>query len=859
MPIDALHTARAVSTDAPCAHCGLPVGAYPIGDGPHFCCVGCAMVFDALQAAGFDQTYYQFRNLSPQNTNTQPASPSVDAFRLSEFDTPSFLRKHTKLVRDGVRQIDLFLDGVHCAACVWLVERLPYELEGVLTARLDLPRARLSLTWRQNETQLSEVGAWLGRFGYTAHPLRLQQSTERSVTEKKLLIKLGICWALAGNVMLLSFALYSGLDYALHPKLTAFAHWISLLLALPAVFYGGSEFFQRAGLSLHMAWNRRTFRHLHMDTPIALGILVGFTNSTWATLTQQGTVWFDSITVLIAALLTARWLHLRSRRLAGEASDRLLSLLPTLARRITPTGSLEAVAADELAKDDLIEVRAGDVFPADGIIVQGVSTINNAVLTGESKPISIEEGTHVEAGATNITSSVHLRVQAGGTGTRIGQLLAWVQDRPADHSSFASLADRLSGYFVISVLTLAVLTAGLWLFLDPSRVTANVVALLVITCPCALGMATPLAMAVASGKAARRGLFIKSDSALEALTHVNTLVLDKTGTLTEGHMTLVDYTGNETALDLAAHLETQSHHPIGVALVRARLSCPIGDTTDILPKPDNYQHISGHGVQGTVDGKTLAVGRPEWIAAQTQAFPIHFASAITTYVRQGYTPIAIAVDHIVQAVCAFGDPLRSSSQTILDRFRTEEKNIYILSGDHPEVVQKVAAQLGVPSSHALGDITPEGKRQFIEQLQKQTSHPIAMIGDGVNDAAALQIAEVGIAVQGGTTASLVAADIFLTRPGLQPVLELVEGARHVMRVIKRGLGISLVYNLLGATAALMGLVNPLVAAIAMPLSSLLVVTSSIAQQSFKPRESSYQHPTLGSATSLDQTYRPTGS
>lgn len=818
------------------------------------------MVHEALQEAGFDTTYYQYRDLTPNGTTAQPATPSVDTFRLSEFDTASFLKKHTQPLDARLRKVDLFLDGVHCAACVWLVERLPFERLGVKEATLDLPRARLSLTWNQDETRLSDIGAWLGTFGYTAHPLRMQQSSARSAAEKKLLTKLGICWALAGNVMLLSFALYSGLAYSTDTNLTIFAHWTSLLLALPAVVYGGSTFFQRAWSSLQLAWKERTLRNLHMDTPIALGILVGFSNSAWATITQQGEVWFDSITVLIAALLTARWLHLRSRRLAGEASDRLLSLLPTLARRITSTGSVEAVPAEDLNRDELLEVRAGDVFPADGLVTQGRSTVNNAVLTGESKPITVAKGSLVEAGATNMSAPLQMRVRARGSETRIGQLLAWVQEGSSRQGTFASLADRLSGYFVVSVLTLAALTAGLWLFLDPSHMTTNVVALLVITCPCALGMATPLATAIASGKAARRGLFIKSDHAFETLTKLGTLVLDKTGTLTEGRMTLVAYEGNETAVDLAAQLETESQHPIGIALVSARLGCARDETIN-LPKPETYQHISGQGVKGRVDGHAVLSGRPEWIATQTATFPMRFASALTQYTSLGYSPIAIAVDGKVQAICAFGDPIRSSSQAILDHVQTEGKAVYILSGDHPEVVSKVAMQLGVPLSQAHGDVTPDAKRTFIEEVQSRTTAPIAMIGDGVNDAAALQKADVGIAVQGGTTASLVAADIFLTRPGLQPLMELMIGAHHVMRVIKRSLGISLVYNVLGAAAAMLGFVNPLVAAIAMPLSSLLVVTSSIAQRSFQPLQTQSQTRIRDEAiplSSLTQ-QRPTGT
>lgn len=822
--------------ETPCAHCGLPVGPHPAGDA--FCCTGCAVAYEALQAAGLGDTYYRLRGLG--EGAARPATAAPDAFQWAELDTPAFLEAHTRPAADGLRQAELFVDGVHCAACVWLVEQMPLALDGVAAARLDLARARLTLTWHPEALPLSEVARWLSRFGYAVHPSRRSGLDARTSAERRLLLRMGVAWALAGNVMLLAFAFYTGLDAAGGP-LAGAARWVSLALAMPAVAYGGWPFLQRAAASLHLALRTRRLDRLHMDTPIALGILAGFAYSAWATFTGRPDVWFDSITVLIAALLTARWLQLRSRRLAGDASDRLLALLPTMARRLDADGTRTPVRADELRPGDRVEVPAGEVFPVDGTVAWGTTTVNNAVLTGESRPEEAAPGTRVEAGALNVSAPVHVAVEAVGTATRVGRLLAWIRDAEARRAPVLLWADRLGGYFVLAVLALAALTGGLWAYLGPAEALPHVVALLVVTCPCALSMATPLSMAVAAGQAARRGLFIKSEGATQRLTEVDAVVVDKTGTLTEGRLTLVDYAGApgaavnaEAALDLAAALEAESNHPLALALVGARGRCRRDGTLD-LPRPDAYTLTPGAGLRGWVAEHDVVVGRPDWVAAQAAPLPpalaAHLAAHLDAWTADGYTPVAVAVDGALAAVLAFGDRLRDDSAALVEALQAAGKRVYLRSGDHPEAVAAVARRLGL--ADAQGRVAPEDKAAFVEALRAQ-GHVVAMIGDGVNDAAALQAADVGIAVEGGATASLVAADVFLTRPGLAPLLELMAGTRRVMRTIRRTLGLSLAYNALGAAAAMAGLVSPLVAALAMPLSSLAVVTLAITQRAFRP-------------------------
>ena len=834
---DADASAAPAAPDTACAHCGLPVGTHPVGapGGPAFCCSGCEIVYETLHTSGLGDTYYRLSDIAEDKGRARPADTATDDLVLSELDSDAYLDEHTTLHDDGTRSGELFLDGVHCAACVWLIERAPRELAGVVEATLDLPRARLRVRWNPEAIALPAIARWTARFGYTAHPVRHAESTRRTDAERRLLVKVGVTWALAGNIMLLAFALYSGLNLADDPAMAGAARWLSMLLAFGALLYGGAEFVQRAWQSVRLAWRRRDLRALHMDTPIALGLVVGFGDSTWATVTGTGEVWFDSITVLTAALLTARWLQLRSRRLAGDATERLLALIPSMVRRVTGDGATETVRVDEIDAGDVVLVPAGEVVPVDGLVADGASTVNNAVLTGESRPEPVAPGAAVTAGATNLTAPLRVMVQAAGTDTRVGQLLAWVRDAAGSEARVVRLADRLSGYFVLAVGVLALATAALWAWLDPSMAAQHVIALLVITCPCALGMATPLAMAVAAGKAARAGLFIKSEAATQHLAAVDTLVLDKTGTLTEGAMSVVRADGDAEAIRRAAVLEAHSHHPIAQALVQAYGVCRL-DGADGAPddgRTAEVEVVSGAGVRGMVDGHALAVGRPAWIAAQTGGLG-PFEGAVTAVAADGHTPVAVAQDGAAVALLALGDRLRDDAAGVLAGFADAGLDVYLCSGDHPHVVAAVARQLGLDAARAHGHVSPEAKRAFVGDLQAE-GRTVAMVGDGVNDAAALQAADVGVAVYGGATASLVAADVFLTRDGVEPLADLLDGAGHVMRVIRRNLGLSLLYNVVGAGLAVAGLVSPLVAAIAMPISSLVVVASSILQRPFPER------------------------
>lgn len=797
---------------ATCSHCDLPLDEP--AEAPAFCCVGCEAVYFALGNAGLDG-FYAYR----ETANDGPGAPQgrVSDRSFSEFDSEDFVARETREISPGVREADFYLDGVHCGGCAWLIEQMPQFVAGVLRSRLDIGRARLRLRFVAGECQLSEAARWMAKFGYIPHPLSSDALAVKSTAERSLLLKVGISWAIAANVMLLAVALYAGMAEE-DPGLGQLIRWLSLVLSGASVAYGGRTFFRRAYEGLKV----RPFglRSLSMDVPISLGLLVGWGHSTLSTLAGSGDVWFDSVSVLIAALLTARWLQMRGRRLAGDAAERLISLVPSSTRRIGPEGEISEVHISDVDPGDHIEVLAGDIVPVDGRIVSGRSMVSRAVLTGESKPEWIAEGETVSAGTANISAPLRVEIEATGRATRIGRLVEWIEDRAAHRAPIVLLADRLGGLFVALVLVFAMLTGLAWLFIDSDGAVPAVVALLVVSCPCALSMATPLALTVAAGRAARQGVFIKHDDVVEKLSNLTTVVLDKTGTLTVGNMSVTERVGDAHAISLAARLEGRSNHPIAVAI--AKCVAP----ARALPEPTEVEEVMGSGIRGMVDGRHVEVGKLEWFAEARWDEGLQLAVVEREAALRGATPVAVCIDGRVTAMMILADQLRPRAVEFVDDLRGRGIKVVLLSGDHPMVVNHTATLLGIDESLAFGGMLPEAKQAKVRELV-DAGEVVAMVGDGVNDAAAIQEADVGIAVYGGSEASVVAADVFMTRAGLEPVLRAVEGAAAANTVIRRTLSASAAYNLIAIFAASFGLVSPLVAAIAMPLSSIAVVTSAL--------------------------------
>lgn len=805
-------TVKAASAPAPhCAHCHLPVPAGLVEPDAQrqFCCEACRTVYAVIHGCGLER-YYALRESLAQATGGPARSTGA---HYEEFDDDAFTRAFVRERHGGLRTAELFLEGVHCAACVWLVERLPRLLPGVAEARLDLGRSLVRVAWDPSRVRLGEIARTLDRLGYAPHPARDARSREAARREdRRFLVRIAVAGAIAGNCMLLALALYSGMVSGIEAEFRQFFRWTSLGLGLLSLAWPGRVFFRGAIASIRA-------RAPRLDLPIAIGLaaagLVGVVN----VLRGEGDVYFDALTVLVFLLLSGRWLQHRQQRSAADAVELLYSLAPAWARLVGPDGASRRVSAASLRPGDTVEVRAEESFPADGVIESGRTEIDASVLTGESRPVAAGPGDRVHAATTSLSARVLVRVQATGAETRVGRLMAGVEDAARRRAPIVALTDRIAGWFVLVVTTLAAITFALWVRLDPARAMESALALLIVTCPCALGLATPLAITAAVGRASRRGILVKGGAALERLARPGVLLLDKTGTITQGRLAVVRWEGDAGAIALAAAVERDSSHPAARAIVAFA-----GDENAL--SASGVSQSLGSGVRGTVNGRLVEVGSVAFIADR----PAWLVEAIERATADALSPVIVAVDGRAVALAALGDPVREDARASIDTLRADGWRVRLLSGDHPEVVRTVGRSLGLDERDCIGGATPEHKLRVVEE--ELTHGPVVMVGDGVNDAAALARAGVGVAVSGGAEASLAAADVYLRTPGLAPIVELCRGSRRTVRVIRRNLAASLGYNAVAVALCVAGLISSLLAAVLMPLSSLTVVFLSYRSRTF---------------------------
>jgi Cu2+-exporting ATPase len=823
---------------ASCLHCSLPV---PAGRRSPFCCAGCEVVHGAIAAHGLDQFYALREAAAPAHTTEHD---------YVELDDPAFQRLHVETDRDGKAHAALYLEDLRCTACVWLVESAPRCVPGVADVRVDLGRSRADVVWDPAATSLAAVARYLDRIGHPPHPYRgLQRDAMRRREDRALLTKLGVAGAAMGNLMLLGIALYAGLFGGMSSVDTGFFRWTSMFVAVPALSFAATPFFRTALGALRA-------RRLHLDLPLSIGILVGLAWGTANVIRGVGEIYFDSLSMLVFLLLVARWIVLRHQRRASTGAELLLALTPSRAHRL-PGGQLAAepaevaidVPIEAIVPGDLVRVLVGEVIPVDGEVCSGASAIDLGLLTGESQPVDVAPGAQVHAGTVNVAAPITVRATAVGEVTRVGKLVATIEAMSAK-APIERLVDRIAGRFVAVVSSLSLLTLIGWSLTSVAAGAEHAMALLIVTCPCALALATPLAVTVALGRAARRGVLIKGADALERLATPGTLFVDKTGTLTAGKLAVVAWRGDLDAAGLAAAAESGSNHPIARAL-RAHAS-PVAAAHEICEE-------LGRGVSAIVGGHRIAVGAPAWVRQRSKSRPhkgnpsrevIPFLASLRTGIDQcgkgsviegwiaeiaerGETPIVVASDGVMVAVAGLADPIRPDARGALDELERLGWQVQLLSGDDERVVRRVGAALGVPWSHCHGHVSPEDKVAAVVAARARGT--VVMVGDGVNDAAAMAAATAGIAVSGAAEIAIEAADVYLRSPSIAEVAATAAGAQATLSTIRRNLRFSLAYNLIAGALAVTGLIHPLIAAAVMPLSSLTVLASSLRSTAFRRR------------------------
>jgi Cu2+-exporting ATPase len=791
-----------------CAHCGLPVPAGRVVERDlAFCCAGCEVVHAAIGEHGL-QRFYELRDELPG----APAHPTARGY--SELDDPAFQRIHVEVTETGLSRAALYLEDLQCAACVWLVESAPHCVPGLREVRIDLGRSRADVSWDPATTSLSTVARWLDQIGHAPHPYRgLDRDRQRRVEDRSFLIKLGVAGAAMGNLMLLATALYAGLIDAMDANVTTFFRWASMLVAIPALGYAAIPFFRTAIGALRL-------RRLHLDLPLSIGIAAGLGWGAANVLRGTGEIYFDTLAMLVFLLLVARWVLMRHQRRASSAAELLLALTPSRARRIEGGGHVD-VPIEAVVIGDRLAVLVGEVIPVDGVIVDGHSALDVGLLTGESRPVEVGPGDAVHAGTANMAAPLIVRATAVGETTRVGALVASIEALSARKAPIERLVDRIAGRFVAIVSLAALATFVGWSFVSVALGAEHAMALLIVTCPCALALATPLAVTVALGRAARRGILVKGADALERLATPGVVFVDKTGTLTAGKLAVASWRGDVDAAGLAAAVEAGSDHPIARAL---------GAYAGASGVASSIRETLGQGIEATVGGHRVVVGSPWWVRAQALCRPA-IEAWIAELAERGETPIVIAVDGVATAVAGLADPIRADGREAIDALIRLGWRVEILSGDDRRVVASVGAALGVPVERCHGGVTPEGKVTAVQAAR--LGGPVVMVGDGINDAAAMAAATAGIAVSGAAEVAIDTADVYLRSPSITAIAETIAGARATLATIHRNLRFSLFYNLAAGTLAVTGLIHPLIAALVMPLSSLTVLASSLRSTAFR--------------------------
>jgi Cu2+-exporting ATPase len=798
-----------VTVASSCYHCGLPVPepvdfSIDILHEPRsLCCHGCLAVAQAIVDNGLDD-YYRYRTEMPRTA--EDLVPD-ELRKLELYDHPEVQKSFVREEGAHLKQASLILEGITCAACIWLNERHLKQLPGIKEASVNYASHRARISWDDSVIKLSAILAEIRKLGYQAHPFNVQQQESlRRQTRKLEFRRLAVAGLSAGQVMMLAVALYAGAAQGMEAATAALLRWFSLLMTMPAMLYSALPFYQSAWIALKRG-------QVNMDVPITLGLLAGFVGSLWATLQNQGVVYYDTLTMLIFFLLVTRFLERNAREKSVEAAENLLRLAPAMATRLDADGQSALVPVMELAPGDLILAKPGETIAADGMVEDGASSVDESLLTGESRPLPKAVGDKVVAGSINYQSPLTIKVTEVGENTVLAGIARLLDRAQAEKPRMAQTADRLAAWFTYVLLSVVAVAGLAWWHFNPAKLFEVVLSVLVVSCPCALSLAAPAAFAAAGSHLVKRGVLLTRGHALETLARVTHIVFDKTGTLTEGKPMLVEQHAHGAldrtqCLQLAASLEQASEHPLAQSFLKA--------VDKRQPQPvQGAQNLPGQGVAGTVNGIRYTLGN----AALT---PHLYLPTVES--QPGATVVWLCDATQALATFVLADAPRPHAAELVGCLRAEGVQVSMLSGDAPEAAAWHAARLGI--AQAQGGLSPERKLEELHNMQAQGA-VVAMVGDGINDAPVLAGAPVSIAMGSGTQMARTSGDIVLLSENLMEILHARHMSRFTMNVIRQNFVWALAYNLVAVPVAVAGHLSPWLAALGMSVSSLVVVLNAL--------------------------------
>ena len=811
-------SASSLDSSTDCFHCGQPLKAVaPFvaqidGQARGFCCGGCQTLAQTLHAAGFGHLYGDVTRFArPIDAEARREAEPVWA----AYDTPELRGQFVRPAGDGRSEVTLAPENIRCAACAWLIEQHLAQLDGVESVVANVATRRVIVRWRDASQGVADLLSSLADIGYAAWPFEVSRSDQQDRRERRsLLMRMAVAMLGMMQVMMYAWPLYTH-EATIDPGQLQLMRWASFALTVPVVLYSAWPIF--AG-----AWRALRHRHMGMDVPVAIGVAAGFLASAFATARGVGEVYFDSVTMFVAFLLLARYLELRVRQASRSGAEMLARQLPATCERLGQAGGLgERIPVARLQPGDRIRIKAGEIVPADGMVLAGASELDESMLTGEARPVKRVAGDTVLAGCFNAASPLEVRIDRIGGQTRLAEIVAVLDRALADKPRLAQIADRVAGWFVGTLLVMAAVTGAVWaLWIDPSRALLVTVAVLVVSCPCALSLATPAALAAAGAALSRRGVLLTRAHALEALARVTDVVLDKTGTLTEGRFALAStqtFGGidPQACRDLAAAMERGGEHPIARAFAE---SCDENGNGKL--SVSELRNVPGQGLEAYVDGCRLRLGRREYVAALSSTVD---ADARGHQSHPGATEVWLGSAVGLLACFQLADVERAQTRALLGALGSLGVRCHLVSGDGVEAVRWWAGRFGM--STAVGAVTPEGKREYVAALQERGAVVLA-VGDGINDAPVLAQAQVSIAIGSGAPLAQAGADAVLTHGGVTEIATAVAAARRARRVVRQNLGWAFAYNVVAIPLAATGHVTAWMAGIGMSVSSLLVVANA---------------------------------
>ncbi len=730
------------------------------------------------------------------------------------------------------REINLLVEGIHCAACVWLIENSLHAMPGVEEARVNLTGRRLKLKWDNQRLKLSGALRRLADIGYAAVPFD-PEAAEGSLrrANRVLLYRMAFAGFAMMNLLWISIALYSGADEG---EFRGLFHWIGFAIATPTLLYAGYPFYKGA-------WTGLRSLNLTMDLPIAIGASITYLYSLYVTIAGSGEVYWDTVVNFLFVILVGRFLEAVSKRQAVASTQRLLDLQPKVAT-VLRDGEESVVPMRAVREGETVLVRPGEKIPVDGTVILGESSVDESMLTGESEPVVKTNRGQVAAGTLNGSGALQVRVDGLLKNTALGRIIQLVEEAQASKAPIQCVADRVVPWFVAVTLTLGTLTFLWWVRSDFEKALMAATAVLIITCPCAFGLATPMAIAVASGLGARNGILIKNGAVLEGLSSIDHFVFDKTGTLTEGRPAVTSVQGNAVDWTLgeadrqslrALLVGDLSHHLADLAALERFSEHPVAAAvTDFCRKAEidfadrevyQIRVRSGRGIAGRVGGRRVVAGTRGWMRENGIESASGLEAAAAAAETHGGSVLHVGMDGREVLVLGLEDRLREDAAAVIAGLKAEGIRVTLLTGDRRSTAERVARQLG--GIEVVAEVLPDDKDEVIADLQRQGGR-VAMVGDGVNDAPALVRADVGIAMGSGTDVSIASADIVLMSAELAKVRQAALLSRRTLRTIRQNIGISITYNVVMVPLAMAAFVTPLVAAVSMPLSSLAVIGNS---------------------------------